>query len=115
MSVRQLSLESLKQLDDGKPMAAFNTHLARIAADCLDRPADSKERVVNLKLVCKPQLQPDGDCTEVKMQLFVTSSIPTHKTKVYSCGLRKNGVLVFNPDSLDAVDQTTFLSDEDDD
>lgn len=114
MNLRQLSLETLKELEGGIPAAAFNHHLHRIAVDCMERPADGKERVVNLKLVCKPMLQPDGDCTEVKMQIFVTSSIPTHKTKVYSCGLKRNGALAFNPDSLDAVDQATFLSDEDD-
>jgi hypothetical protein len=113
MPVCQVSLESLKNLDDGKPMAAFNLHLQRIANDCLDRPADGKERAVTLKVVCKPAMQDDGDCTEVKAQIFVTSSIPTHKTKVYSFGLRRNGVLVFNPDSLDAVDQSTMFEDDD--
>jgi hypothetical protein len=114
MSTRQLSLESLAELDDGKPMAAFNVHLERIARDCMDRPGDAKERAVTLKVICKPVMESDGDCSEVKTQIFVTSSIPTHKTKVYSFGLRRNGVIVFNPESLDSVDQTTMFGDEDD-
>jgi hypothetical protein len=114
MSILQLSLDTLKELDDGKPMAAFNVHLGRIAQDCLDRPGEGKERSVTLKVVTKPVVESDGDCNEVKAQIFVQSSIPTHKTKVYSFGLRRNGTMVFRPDNLDSIDQATMFGGDDD-
>ena len=112
MSAEQFTLESLKEMDGGKAFLAFQRHLQRAAADCLDRPADASPRTVTLKLALKPQIDPEGDCTEVKSQIFVESVVPKHRTKVYSFGLRKNGILTFNNDSLDNVNQKTFLPGE---
>jgi hypothetical protein len=112
MSVQQFSLRSLEDLDGGKAFAAFQLHLKRAAIDCMDRPADGKPRAVQLKIAFVPVLESDGTCNEVKAQVFATSTVPTHRTKVYSFGLRKNGVLVFNEDSLESIDQTTMFEDD---
>jgi ribosomal protein L30/L7E len=114
MSIKALTLESLKDLDYGKAHLAFQAHLARAAQDCLDRPGDSKARTVTLSIGLVPVLESDLDCTEVKAQIQVTSKVPVHRTKVYSLGLRRNGGLVFSEDSPEAIDQATFFDGEPD-
>lgn len=115
MNPVQFTLESLKDLDGGKALLAFQTHVHRAAVDCMDRPADAKPRKVLLQVEILPVMEPGGDCTEVALTIQAKSVIPPHQTKAYSMGLRRNGVLVFNPDSPDHVDQTTFPMNGDDD
>lgn len=112
MSLVKFDIESLKDLDGGKAAAAFETHVKRAAIDCLDRPADNKPRKVTLEVAITPVLEPGGDCTEVEVQIYAKSTVPPHRTKPYSFGLRRNGVLVFNPDSTDNIDQSTLLPGE---
>lgn len=114
MSLDQFTLAKLEDLDGGKAFIAFQRHLTRAANDCLDRPNDGKPRTVTLKVALVPAPDPEGDCTEVKAQIFAESAVPKHRTKVYSFGLRKNGILVFNNDALDNVSQTTLLPEGDD-
>lgn len=114
MSLEQFTLAKLEDLDGGKAFLAFQRHLTRAANDCLDRPNDGKPRSVTLKVALVPAPDPEGDCTEVKAQIFAESTVPKHRTKVYSFGLRKNGVLVFNNESLENVDQATLFDGEDD-
>jgi hypothetical protein len=114
MAIHQLSLKALEHLDMGKALEAFNLHVARVARDCMDRPGDSKPRTVTLKMGFTPVMQSDGNCDEVKAQIHVSSAVPTHRTKVYSFGLRRNGSLVFNEDSPDAIDQATMFEEDED-
>ncbi len=111
--VVQFTLESLAELDGGKAVKAFEQHVRRAALDCMDRPADATARKVTLELELVPVLEPGGDCTEVSARFRAASALPKHQTKLYSLGLRKNGVLVFNPDSPDHVDQSTLMNEGD--
>ncbi len=113
MAMQKFTLDNLNDLDGGKAALAFEHHVRRAALDCMDRPGDDKARTVVLQISLKPVMEPGGDCVEVEAQIHAKSTVPPHKTKAYSFGLRKNGVLVFNPDSPDAVDQKTLLPDED--
>lgn len=113
MAVRQLNLKALEDFDGGKAAMSFNGHLARIAADCMDRPGDTKARKVTLTFTVVPVISPDGTCDDVKAKFHIKSSVPDHCSKEYSLGMRRNGVLVFNEDSLDNIDQTTLLGDDD--
>ena len=80
--------------------------------DCMDRPGDGKSRKVTLEVTLSPVMDPAGDCTEVEAQIHAKSTVPPHRTKPYSFGLRRNGVLVFNPDSVENVGQSTLINDE---
>jgi hypothetical protein len=108
----QFTLASLQDLDGGKAVKAFEQHVRRAAIDCMDRPADATARKVVLELELTPVMDQAGECTEVNARFKAASAVPKHQTKLYSLGLRRNGVLVFNPDSPDHIDQTTFLSDQ---
>jgi hypothetical protein len=106
--LEKLELATLSKLDHGKVAEAFRMHLKRAAEDCTDRPGDGKTRMVVLEIGLVPVLDESGDCYEVQAQCQVKSKVPAHKTKVLSLGARMNGLLVFNPESPDAVDQGTL-------
>lgn len=113
MPLHALTLENLENLDLGKASIAFNQQIRRIAEDCLDRPGDGNARKVTLEVVAKPVTNDDGSADRVKLQIQVTSKIPSYRTRVYDLGLRKNGVLVFSEDSPENFDQTTIFDGED--
>ena len=50
MSVSQLLLEHLHQLDDGLLAAAFEANVLEIVRDLEDRPADDRARTLTLTL-----------------------------------------------------------------
>jgi hypothetical protein len=112
-SLMQLSLENLRELDGGKAILLFQEHLRRAAHDCLDRPADKAKRKVTLEVTLEPDPEPDGTCDRVTGQIKSKSALPVHQTRPYSFRLHANGLLSFNPDSPDSVDQGTLLSNED--
>lgn len=105
----EFSLENLSEIDGGKAALAFQEHVRRATLDCMDRPGDVKKRTVTFKVEITPLMQDDGDCTEVVMRLHAASSVPPHQTRLLSLGIRRNGSLVFNPDSPNDVNQATLL------
>jgi hypothetical protein len=114
--LQKLSLESLDLLDMGKISATLETHLKRTIIDCTDRPADAKARSVTMQFDLVPVLSDDMSCTEVKLQVSCKSTVPVHRTRVYSTGVRQTRegpMLVFNQDSPGNINQGTFTEDED--
>jgi hypothetical protein len=112
MGMQTFTLENLENLDLGKASTAFNLQIKRIAADCLDRPGDANARKVTLEVAAKPVVNDDGSCERVKLQIQVSSKIPSYRTRVYDLALRKNGVLVFSEESPENFDQKTFFDGE---
>lgn len=112
MSVQQLTLGSLADLDLGKGAEVFQRLLKRAVEDCMDRPGDKAPRKVALEIHIIPVMEQSGDCVEVSAEIVCTAKVPTYRTKPYSMGVRKGGILVFNPDSPDNINQGTFLEDE---
>ena len=115
MGLEQLKIDSLTKIDGGKVGEALKTHLQRAAQDCMDRPADGKARTVTLQIDLVPVLEDDGSCSEVKGQFKVASKVPVHRTRVYSFGARRGGMLVYNDDAPDNFAQGTLLNDDDED
>jgi hypothetical protein len=114
--LQTLSLQTLNLLDMGKVAETLAVHLSRAALDCEDRPGDPTPRRVVLSMALSPQTSPEGDLEDVKGQFFVESKVPSHRTKVYSFGVRRTpgrGVaLVWNEDSPTNIRQGTMLPDE---
>lgn len=113
MSLQPFRLDTLSALDGGKAVVAFDQHTRRATQDIADRPGDKSPRKVTLTITLTPVLQADGLCNEVDAQIEVSSTVPKHRTKPYSFGLNHNGMLIFNADSPDNVNQSTFDMDED--
>jgi hypothetical protein len=110
--LQKFTLESLKDLDGGKAGMAFEQHVRRASLDCLDRPGDESARKVTLEAVIVPVRNDDGTCDGVTIQFHSSSAVPKHRTKLYSMALRANGMLAFNPDAPDNVNQSTMLDDQ---
>lgn len=83
--------------------------MRRALLDCQDRPSDDKARRITLTLDLSPVLDEKTlDCTEVHAKFHVASTVPKHRTKTYSFGLRRNGSLVFDDLSECDVNQATL-------
>lgn len=112
--IKEFTLDNLRHLDFGKAAEAFNQQIRRVANDCLDRPGDANPRKVNMEVMVKPAVNDDGSCDRVKLQIQVTSKVPSLRTRVYDVGLRKNGILAFSEDSPENFDQTTIFDGDED-
>lgn len=112
---QQLSLEAIAELDDGRISEAIAQAIKRAAQDCDDRPGDDRPRKIIMEIAFSPVLSQDGMCDSVKSQIQIKETVPTRKSKVMDFGLRKGGMFVFQPLSLDDHRQSTFPIDDDED
>ncbi len=111
MAVRELRLEELESLDDGRVVAAFNQALKRAARDCEDRPGEEAVRKVTLQCEIKPLMSESGDLEDVEVSFQIKDTVPTRKTKKYTCAYRRlsQGTnLVFNDMSDENPNQHTL-------
>ena len=108
--VHQLSLDSLKELDDGRLIVAWQQALKRAALDCEDRPGEEKPRVVSLQCELLPLLDSEGSgqLESIKVTFQVADKAPPRKSKPYDMALRRGGVLVFNDMSEDDIHPKTI-------
>jgi hypothetical protein len=65
MALMQLKLDTLKDLDFGRPAVAFEQGLSDAVRDCNDRPGDKRPRHVTLDFVITPVVGQEGLCDEV--------------------------------------------------
>jgi hypothetical protein len=112
---RELKLEELMHVDGGRIAVAFNQALARLAADCEDRPGDNKPRVVTLQCALVPMVDARGQYEDAKAQFQISDSIPKRKSKVIdlqptrkSKGGRQEHSFAFNDLSEDDANQRTI-------
>lgn len=108
MALMQLKLETLKDLDFGRPAVAYEQGIADAVRDCIDRPGDKRPRKVSMEFVIIPMVEQEGDCNEVMGEFKIKTVLPHRQTKPYSFGLNKQGRLFFSENAPDNVDQTTF-------
>jgi len=113
MALKQLVLKNLDKINGGIIAAAFDKEVQRMALDCEDRPGDKTARTVTLVVKMVPVLV-QRDCERLKTTVHVKSASPEYKTGEIDCGLRREGMVTFNPDSEDNVNQGTLLEDEED-
>lgn len=115
MDIMQFDLDTLKEIDGGKPALAFRKQLDAALADCVDRGVqDQAARKVTMEISLTP-VPADGVVDEVRVDIAYKTGVPKFRTKMYSMGIRnmsKDGkrqrMLVFNPMSPDNVNQSTF-------
>lgn len=108
MTLIPVTLETIKDLDDGRVAAAFALELKRAVNDCMDRPGDANARNVYLECKLTPVIGDDGQCEGANGEFQIKSKVPTRKSKTYSFGLNKKGFLYFSDESPDNVNQTTI-------
>jgi hypothetical protein len=111
--IQQFTFKDLAEFDGGVIAAAVNAAIKRAVADCDDRPALKAGREVTLKLKFTPLIDADGVAEEARFEFAMGEKLPGRSSKAYSMGLRKGGVLTFNPKALDNHNQETFPFDND--
>lgn len=107
----QLTLSSLKDLDDGRVSKAFDHEIKRAVQDCIDRPGDKKARTVMIELELTPVVSTEGGILETegcKGEFTIRSKVPSRKSKTYEFKANKQGHLSYSSNSPEAADQTTF-------
>lgn len=114
MAMMLFNLETLKDLDMGKVVKAFEHELKRCVQDCLDRPGDTTARQVTLSMQIKPVTDPmhTDVCDTVSGEFEIKGKVPVRRTRVYSFGVKKTGSLMFSSDSPDNVDQKTIFDED---
>ena len=109
MAKHQLTLQTLEKLGHGSVVEAFNQALRRAARDCEDNPHEDGKRTVTLQCELEPIPDKLSGCDEVVAKFQIREKLPTRKSRKYSMAMRRDGMLVFNEDSPDDVNQSTFL------
>jgi hypothetical protein len=107
-TAKKFSFKELSEMDGGRIALAVDRAIKRVAEDCEDVPGEKQKRTVNLQIEMKPVLDPAGFCERVDVAIQVKEKVPTRKSRVYDFGLRKNGVLTYQPDALDDHKQDTL-------
>ncbi len=106
--IKQFTFQDLAEFDGGVIRAAVGAALKRAVEDCDDRPGLKAARKITLQLEFKPLMDQDGLAEEAAFKFKLRESLPNRESKEYVMGMRKGGVLTFNPDSLDNHGQETF-------
>lgn len=109
MAMQELTLKSLADLDNGRISEAFQQKLRGIMADCFDRPVDKTARNLAMTIGIKPVCTQNGEFDGVKVEFEIKTKVPVIRSKTFSMDGDRKGHLKFNPDSLENVDQGTFL------
>lgn len=106
-----LGLASLEDLDKGKIGALVRSHLKMVAADCFDRPGDSKPRTVTVEFIVapKPIVEDDGRVTAetCSVQIKARSKVPIHQSRPYDMRITPKG-LAYNESSPESFGQLTL-------
>lgn len=108
MAIKEMQLQTIIALDDGRIVEAWNQALKRVVSDCHDRPGCKDSRKITLQLDIEPLVSEDGDLDTVRGQFQIKDSLPVRKTKKYDFEPRRNGSLAFNDLSDDNVHQRTI-------
>ena len=104
----KLGLSTLKELDMGKITAAFDHELKHVVKDCIDRPGDNRDRVVELQMRVVPDCDGSGIAETVTAEFSIKSKVPPRQSKKYQLQASANGVVTVNPESPENVHQGTL-------
>ncbi len=94
-------------------VANINRQIRHASNDCADRSSDPNPRKINIQLTLTPDEQPDGTCNSANMTVDVKTTVPPHKSATINLGLRSDGLLLVNLDSLDDINQATLAYQDD--
>lgn len=106
--LKQFKIQELEALDSGRIAATINKSLRAAVEDCANRPGVDSARTVSIQIELRPVIDEDGVCTETAMDVVSRASLPKHRSKTLSMGVRPKGMLVFNDASQDSVRQITL-------
>lgn len=106
--LKPFKIQNIEDLDSGRIAATINKSLRSAVEDCANRPGVDSARTVTVQIELRPVIDEDGVCTETALDVVSRASLPKHRSKTISMGVRPKGMLVFNTASEDSVRQTTL-------
>lgn len=86
--IRELTLEGIGALDEGRVAVAVTKELMQIAHDVKNRPADSTSRDLVLKVKFIPVTDQVGHLCGVDIRAFIHSSLPKRRTEATRANIR---------------------------
>lgn len=107
--LKEFSIESLTDIDGGRPAAAFLHEVQTAVRDCHDRPGSAAARKVTLTMSITPVVDEDGMCESVRFEFEAKHTTPNRRTKVYEASIDQEGKMLYSPASPKVVDQTTIF------
>ena len=102
---RQLSLEAICGMDNGRIRAAFDNELAACLADCGNRPGDGKTRKLVLMIEMKPKEIAGGELETIISDLHIKSSLPPRRATGYTMRIDKQNRAFFSDETPENPDQ----------
>lgn len=105
---KALSLESLKDIDQGKIAVALEHELSKIGRDLNDRPGDKSIRTLSMQVAFVPVMDDSGVCYQANVEFTVQSKLPPKRSRPYQMEVRPSGAMLFNPETPEDVNQTTI-------
>lgn len=115
--LKEMKLDNLGLLDDGKIQGAFDAAIRRLAFDCVDRPTDGKARSLTMQIKLVPVLDEQSrEAERVRAQVVFKEAVPPRQTRLYDLQLRpgpnRTAMLAFSEASPENADQTTIFDEE---
>lgn len=107
-----LNAASLKYLDRGAAAEVLKLALERAVRDCIDRPSDERARTVTMTFAIVPVKEVIDNvitCEGAHLAYKVRAKNPDYESRTIDCGVRENGMLVFNANCPTDHKQSTFL------
>ncbi|MEK6797378.1 MAG: hypothetical protein AABZ12_00270 [Planctomycetota bacterium] len=101
------TLADLEKIENGLLGIQFARFLKQVNEDLIERPGADKSREIVLTCRFTPIADDCGALSEVRTELEMKCRAPAARTKEYSMGIRRDG-LVFNDLSIDNVRQRTL-------
>lgn len=98
--IKELSLESLHEVQGGEIKKDFDALLATCIEDCTSRPAIDRARTITIKIELTPAPDETGHCETCDVRATVTSKQPARTIVIPAMKSRKKGresKLVFDP------------------
>lgn len=100
-------LADIESMGRGEVGVLVRQMLEAAKKDCLERPTLENARKIQVTVLLTPTPADSGELEEIGVEVECKSSVPVSRTRRWSCGLGKDG-LVYNDLAPDNVQQGTL-------
>lgn len=114
--LQEFGMENFDLIQGGVAAEIVRTMLMQGGNDCRQRPGEAGARTTTITFTQVPVIdKASGKHLKNEVQIAFANKFPAQRLSPISVACKANGMLMFNPDSLDNVDQTTIFDGRRDD
>lgn len=106
--IKQLTINTIGDIDDGRVRLAIDRDLEAICKDLMNRPGDPSRRSLTIKIDFKPQPRADGVLETVDVDLTTLVKVPKRRAQPAKMLIKPTGKLLWNDLSQDDPKQATL-------